>query len=454
MVLVAIFILLFIAISALAIDISNLYAIRNELQNAADAGALAGARMLYTENGLVNPNAVNIATSAAKDNIALSIDGSKSVDVFEGDVKIGHWAFGIGDLKKGFNGIEILPTEPPELMDVSTKDLDQNEDFVNAVQVVSRRGRVGEGSPAPSFFARIFGYDKFFLYAKSTAYIGFAGTVQPGDVDQPIALCIESLEDGCKNGRFMNSSDKELADTARWVNFVQPCEGGGGIGKVENKVCAGGNENPLTYGIGMISTNGEVEDALKALIESDCWGPWRENNQSWPMTLPVVECLQNSPSCSKLLGIVDVHVLWIQRKKLSDKAGEEGPLSMKITNPKSLLDSYDPTDDGPEFSNFWVCDESDVATPNTLTYKKCWNKFVRHYNLLTKKSNFPYVEIDIKEDPLYEYPDAGDHGYITLKDSELANTIFFLPECEFQQPTGNTGGQNFGILAKIPVLVE
>jgi hypothetical protein len=33
-------------------------------------------------------------------------------------------------------------------------------------------------------------------------------------------------------------------------------------------------------------------------------------------------------------------------------------------------------------------------------------------------------------------------------------SIYFLPDCQTHIPTGRTGGQNFGILAKLPVLVK
>ena len=36
-----------IAFAALSVDIAHLYAVQSELQNAADAGALAGGRRLY-----------------------------------------------------------------------------------------------------------------------------------------------------------------------------------------------------------------------------------------------------------------------------------------------------------------------------------------------------------------------------------------------------------------------
>ncbi len=41
-VLVAVLMVVFLGLAALAVDISHLYVVRNELQNAADAGALAG----------------------------------------------------------------------------------------------------------------------------------------------------------------------------------------------------------------------------------------------------------------------------------------------------------------------------------------------------------------------------------------------------------------------------
>jgi len=72
--------------------------VRNELQNAADAGALAGARFLYNDEGTaVNTGANAIAWNAAKANQALAITGAVSVDVNwpggnAGDVQRGHWS--------------------------------------------------------------------------------------------------------------------------------------------------------------------------------------------------------------------------------------------------------------------------------------------------------------------------------------------------------------------------
>ena len=50
-VLVTLLMVVFLGIAALTVDLAHLYAVGNELHNAADAGALAGARFLYNDTG-------------------------------------------------------------------------------------------------------------------------------------------------------------------------------------------------------------------------------------------------------------------------------------------------------------------------------------------------------------------------------------------------------------------
>jgi hypothetical protein len=33
-------------------------------------------------------------------------------------------------------------------------------------------------------------------------------------------------------------------------------------------------------------------------------------------------------------------------------------------------------------------------------------------------------------------------------------TLYFLPDCELHEPTGVSGGENFGVIAKVPRLVQ
>jgi Flp pilus assembly protein TadG len=157
--LVAVLMLVLIGVSALAIDFGHLYVVRNELQNAADAGALRGARVLYNDDGTaINAAfAMQEAEDAAKENKALAEEGDIEVDVEvngnTGDVQIGHWFFSTKTFQPA---ADLAAVAPVDLWGVSMEELDANQNFINAVQVVARRGG-GEGdSPAACFFGRIF----------------------------------------------------------------------------------------------------------------------------------------------------------------------------------------------------------------------------------------------------------------------------------------------------------
>ncbi len=86
---------------ALAVDIGHLYMVRNELQNAADAGALAGARELYNDNGTqVNVGANQAAYDTATSNkasvfpsgwSAVQLDWTSGTN--DGGVQRGHYNY-------------------------------------------------------------------------------------------------------------------------------------------------------------------------------------------------------------------------------------------------------------------------------------------------------------------------------------------------------------------------
>ncbi|MHC4322014.1 MAG: pilus assembly protein TadG-related protein, partial [Planctomycetota bacterium] len=161
-VIVGILLVVLIGFTALSVDVGHLYVVHNELQNAADAGALAGARFLYTEDGTaVNAGANTIAYNAAVANMSESL--AVEVNLSAGDVQRGHWSFAT----RTFTPNDSL--EAVDLFNVSTEELDADLDFINAVKVICRR----ETTPAASYFARIFGYQGFIKQAQAIAYAGF-----------------------------------------------------------------------------------------------------------------------------------------------------------------------------------------------------------------------------------------------------------------------------------------
>ncbi|HXK58307.1 MAG TPA: TadG family pilus assembly protein [Acidobacteriota bacterium] len=379
-----------VSFMALAIDLAHLFVVSNELKNAADAGALAGARFLYSADGSsVNPNANQIAYEAALENISENVP----VEVQwtggnTGDVERGHWSFAT----RNFTPNSSL--DPPDLWNKTTEELDEDPDFINAVRVRTRR----QQTPALSFFARIFGYDSFEMQRESVAYIGFSGTLAPHEVDQPIAICKESIlnpqgEYDCSIGRMINSGNNPAtSNTGGWTNFTQPCQTANPP-SVSPYVCSTGNTEMLFYGQGMGTTGGMQDNVFRQL--ADCFDP-AHRVEPWQLTLPVIECPGNNVSnCSRLVGAVTVSIVWIQRDNDPDYS------------------------DVPYRMGNWSSTE-----PNGQLR---WADFVNHFNLRNADGNPAPWQM---------------------------KAIYFLPDCTYHEPAGTTGGENFGVLAKIPVLVQ
>ena len=481
---VALLLFIFIGLGAFALDFGHIFVAKNELQNAADAGALAGARFLYNEDGTAikdgsdgSDSANQIAFYAAVANLsenvpvemlANNIVYAKDTDIYptqlagdtEADLDIlrGHWSFGRGKLlAKGF--YPNASTVPVPLWGVSDEDLDDNLNFINAVQVTTRRTRLPNGTPIVAFFARIFRYDSngdgivddsdnfiedFVSSATAVAYIGFAGTLAPGDADVPIAICQQSVTDApsadeCGEGTYDCNigymlSDGQEKNTAAWTNFSQPCDTADTPELRDLLTCQDSNPDPISLGSSMGATNGVVDAVIghpngNNLV--DCWksgkywvndddgdGEIDDNEMAsidtdgdgmpdmpWNLTLPVVNCpaLQVS-NCMETCGAVNVDVVWILEKENDIDA--DAPFKMA---------DWSSTD------------------PNGQVR---WDSFVTHFKLQKVNST------GIMEPATVE------------NDGFKKKSIYFLPDCTPHELKGSSGGHNYGILARIPVLVQ
>jgi hypothetical protein len=385
---VAVTLVALIGFTALAVDVGYLYGVKNELHNAADAGALAGAHELFDDDGNLT---VAAAIAEAERITPLNSTGKEAVAHLP--IETGHWSF----INKVFT--PSGNTTQAEWQERSFSDLDADLNFINAVRVRTQRPET------PSFFARIFGIDKFFLNANAVAYIGFAGSVPPFTVDQPIALCEQFLKVddhySCNVGRMISEND----ETGGWTNFVQPQEIGDNCGQTNpgslNPLLCAGNPTELVFNK-LIGTNNGMIETVFDNFKDDCWNK-DEDPRTTPLnaTLPVVDCLSgdlSQPCEEKVIAVVNVDIIWVQRK-------EKDPAPRKMQNGE---DSY------------WECDAG-------WTDAQCWSDFVTEFGL--KDSN-------------------GDPAELTK------NAIYFLPNCDVHKPVGTSGGQNFGILAEIPVLVK
>jgi hypothetical protein len=404
-VVVALLIIVLVGVAALAIDTGHLFVVRNELQNASDAGCLAGGRFLYGDDGedvdvnkKANQKAYDAATVNKSDNTPVEVHWNGENEN-EGDVERGHWCLAT----RVFTPNEA--TQPVNLWDVSLEDLDANPNFINAIRVKTRR----QDTPSASFFARIFGYESFSLATEAIAYIGFAGTLAPGEADQPLAICKESLltngQYTCSIGRMITNNE-QVADqeTGGWTDFSQdsPCFSGPNAQTVRSLICSGGNPGPIILGQPIAINGGFIQNAHGMLRQ--CWQIRTGETRLWTLTLPVIECPGNNMDrCASVVGAVTVNIVWISPWEDDPPSYSKAPWQMENPRTGTTWSSNDPDD------------------------QVRWSSFVQNFNL--------------------QNVDGSPAAY-------QRRGVYFLPDCNDHQPKGRTGGENFGILAKIPVLVR
>jgi hypothetical protein len=293
---------------------------------------------------------------------------------------------------------------------------------------------------------KVVGWQSSEVKAVAVAYIGFAGDLQPQDVDQPIAICEAAVTLNnvytCGKGTMLASGggggSEDKQQTAGWTDFMQTCQGAANANALNEIVCGDshghsctcGTGNPVTLDLGGLleTTNGTQTGPSYDALRDYCWwanptldltGPVDGTpdgvpDQPWEITLPVVKCEDRfgEPGndigiCDELVGAVTMRVVWMTRTG--------APYS---SVPKKM-GAWPPNGD-PLRGTDGFC---------TGSGEDCWNSFVRYFNL----------------------QDILQGGTPATYENK---TMYFLPSCEPHPPAGRSGGKNFGILAKIPVLVK
>jgi Flp pilus assembly protein TadG len=440
LILTALLLIVIIGMAALAIDVGHLMIVRNELRNAADAGALAGTRMLYTTNAagatVINTDA-NIVASATT---TANMSDASAVEVLT--VERGHWCFN-NCPPDGTNGV-FTPNSSTALtlnalVGLSFATLDTDKDYVNAVRVVAGRG---PAIPAASFFAGIWGFTGFSLNAESVAWLGFAG--ENLHVDFPLAICRESILDAggnftCSHGRMINSAGSGYSsETGGWTNLQQPDTCGGAANASEvtqlvNDGCSGNLSGYTLYsGYQMTTQGGQMQSAYSPLYT--CWmnNAKLDSNgdfipdRPWSMTLPMIECGSSNPGpCNTLVGAINVEVLWI--------------INQNDPKFKNVPSNYS----DPETSVVFTCPATCTPTAGQTVCaslatedgrKLCWANFLTTYNVVDNSGN-PFSVADAAS------------GY-------LQKNIIFKPSCSIATINGGPGGAASNVVPKIPKLVK
>lgn len=165
---IALAIFALVACLGLAIDLGHLYVVRGELQNAADASALAGAASLYKDP--LNPGATPALDFPRAQTAATNFIGQNKSDgasLSGGAISTGYWNISLNRLES-----PSIPTR----------------DHVPAVVATISRSAGSNGGPVANFFARVFGADQSAVSSlQAVAVSGYPGAVPSGGLF-PLAL--------------------------------------------------------------------------------------------------------------------------------------------------------------------------------------------------------------------------------------------------------------------------
>ncbi|MBW2740365.1 MAG: hypothetical protein JRE64_16310 [Deltaproteobacteria bacterium] len=244
-VIVAITLPMLIGFTALAVDVGYMSVTKNELQNVADAAALAACRKLGTiyEGMTVEEQRAYACDDGVDDD---GNDSNNDIMVIKGvanavanNNKAGGEHIIVYDTTEGICEVEI------GVWDMSNTSFAATDDQPDAVRVRAHRDGVANG-PISTFFAKIFGIDNVDVSADATAALTGQSIAFEGEVELPF---------GISRHRF----DHDYCDTP--VRFYPTGDAYG---------CAGWN----TFGCG-VNANAALltkilEDMLNSTDTADC----------------------------------------------------------------------------------------------------------------------------------------------------------------------------------------
>ena len=164
-VLATISLLVLFGFAALAIDVGYLFVVRNELQNAADTAALAGAGHLYKNS----PPMPNWTLAQSKATNAISLNKAANATLINGQIQYGYW--NITGSPVGLQSTSITP---------GPNDLP-------AVKVTISKASGNNGGAVNTFFANVLGIASLDVGATAVAVVSSPGKIGAG-VLFPVAI--------------------------------------------------------------------------------------------------------------------------------------------------------------------------------------------------------------------------------------------------------------------------
>lgn len=339
----SLFFIMIIGFAALAVDVGHILVARNELQNAADAAALAGANCLNKtpdSSGLdctstpAAPNTLNWTVAASKAFSSIGLNKADGATLGAGVTQVEAVTTGYKNVMAPLGSTSLL--EPSTLSPV-TCDLVVGPCYKPAVRVQLSKTGTQNGGPVQTLIARMFGGSAMPVSATAVAVISSPANVNPGSlIPQAINQCMFDLYwDSVKNEpklatstslngvpqvidqpwelRIGSSYHYPSCDSGQWTSFNLDVND---VPAIRNLI---DNNNPNPLGIGESTwiepgTKTTLYGDLDAKYPTPLSPPTANTSSLLDVSLPVVNLPDglNNTGQTAIVGFAGFHITDIQ----------------------------------------------------------------------------------------------------------------------------------------------
>src|SRR6185503_6476445 len=294
-VMVAIMLTVLLAMAAAALDIGHALVARNELQNSADAGALAGARALGVLYEGMTPAAMgtyqlsggDAATimTAVQSTAVLNAAAGVNVTVNAGDVQIGLW-------------------------NSATRTMTPTVNQPRSVRVITRRDGTANG-PISTFLAGVIGMTSMNVNAVATAELTAIGSTPPAALDLPVAISqLFFTQYGCGDSIMLYPSNGNPQSCAGFTTFDQTPSNNAAMLAIINGMINGSYQTPsTTAGTSQLNfTNGTLSNPTwNALV--NLFNTKKDANGVWDALVAVYQGSACNPSGAiPIIGYANIRI--------------------------------------------------------------------------------------------------------------------------------------------------
>ena len=290
--------------TALAIDLGHAWMVEQELQNVADAAALAGAGQLgQVYLGLsVEDQRTYFLTSADKQIVVDQIN-SLSLNSYAGGILL---AFRGEDIEVGVwdSTTKTFTTVPPDT---------PGSPSPTAVRVQVRRDETAN-TPLPTYLGGIFGVEEIDITASATAALTSVGTAAPGAIGAPIAISEAWLDTATCGGNIKFYPTGDIDGCAGWHTFTDPNSSAANLKDIIQGLTDSSYTSPEAYtGQTLFEFNGgtlaSIFNDFEALYDAK-----KDADNNWSVMVPVysgTDC-SNTSGPIMIVGFVTATILSVQ----------------------------------------------------------------------------------------------------------------------------------------------